>query len=123
MVFAISSGTNLPDLSSKPNSTRTAQASTSPEPQIPMAGVSSMVPITNSPSFTLTVSMAPAAARTPHLIDAASNAGPAGAAVARIRSPSPRMISQLVPTSINNRSRLSRSIPEARAPAIMSPPT
>ena len=67
--------------------------------------------------------MAPLAARTPHLMDAASNAGPAGAAVARILSPSPKIISQFVPTSINKRRRLSRSIPDASAPATMSPPT
>ena len=69
------------------------------------------------------VSIAPDAARTPHLILAASKAGPAGAAVAKIFSPSPKTISQLVPTSINKRRRLSRSIPDASAPAIMSPPT
>ena len=67
--------------------------------------------------------MAPDAALTPHLILAASKAGPAGAAVARILSPSPKTISQFVPTSINKRKRLSRSIPEASAPAMMSPPT
>ena len=53
----------------------------------------------------------------------ATNAGPAGAAVARILSPSPKMISQFVPTSMNKRSRLSRSIPDASAPATISPPT
>ncbi|CAB5112399.1 unannotated protein [freshwater metagenome] len=81
------------------------------------------MPIINSPSVILIVSIAPDAARTPHLILAASNAGPAGAAVAKIFSPSPRTISQLVPTSINKRNRLSRSIPDARAPAMISPPT
>ncbi|CAB5053511.1 unannotated protein [freshwater metagenome] len=81
------------------------------------------MPISNSPSTTLIVSIAPDAARTPHLILAASKAGPAGAAVATILSPLPKTISQLVPTSINKRRRLSRSIPEANAPAMMSPPT
>ena len=81
------------------------------------------MPISSFPSTTFTVSIAPAAARTPHLIEAASNAGPAGAAVARIFSPLPKIISQLVPTSINKRKRLSRSIPEASAPATISPPT
>ena len=103
--------------------TKEAQASTKPEPQIPMAGASSIVPMTSWPSVILIVSIAPDAARTPHLILAASNAGPAGAAVAKIFSPSPRTISQLVPTSINKRNRLSRSMPDASAPAIISPPT
>ncbi len=67
--------------------------------------------------------MAPSAARIPHRIAPPSNAGPAGAAVAKICSPLPSTISQLVPTSMNNRSRLSRSMPVARMPATMSPPT
>ena len=50
-------------------------------------------------------------------------AGPAGAAVETIRCPSESTISQLVPTSTNSRSRLSRSSPEASIPATMSPPT
>ncbi len=76
-----------------------------------------------SPSTTLTTSMAPSAARIPQRMAAPSKAGPAGAAVDRIRSPLPRTISQLVPTSMNSRSRLSRSMPEASMPATMSPPT
>ena len=67
--------------------------------------------------------MAPSAARIPHRIAPPSNAGPAGAAVARIVSPSLSTISQLVPTSMNSRTRLSRSIPVASIPATMSPPT
>ena len=38
-------------------------------------------------------------------------------------SPSERTISQLVPTSMNSRVRLSRSMPVASMPATMSPPT
>ena len=52
-----------------------------------------------------------------------SKAGPAGAAVETIVSPSLSTISQLVPTSMNSRVRLSRSIPVASMPATMSPPT
>ena len=59
----------------------------------------------------------------PQRMDAASKAGPAGAAVAIILLPSLRTISQFVPISMNRRSRLSRSMPEASAPAMMSPPT
>jgi hypothetical protein len=40
-----------------------------------------------------------------------------------MRSPSLSTISQLVPTSISNRTRLSRSMPVASMPATMSPPT
>ena len=59
----------------------------------------------------------------PQRIAPPSNAGPAGAAVERIRSPSLTTISQLVPTSMNSRVRLSRSMPVASMPATMSPPT
>ena len=59
----------------------------------------------------------------PQLICAASNAGPAGAAVQSSRSDEPSAISQLVPTSMKSRSRLSRVIPVASSPATMSPPT
>ena len=71
----------------------------------------------------VTTSMAPSAARIPHLIAAPSNAGPAGAAVASSHSRLPRTISQLVPMSMNRRTRASRSIPLASRPAVMSPPT
>src|SRR4051794_3411374 len=67
--------------------------------------------------------MAPSAARMPQRIAPPSNAGPAGAAVDRMRSPSLRTISQLVPTSMKRRTRLSRSMPVASMPATMSPPT
>ena len=69
------------------------------------------------------VSIAPSAARMPQRIAPPSNAGPAGAAVARMVSPSLSTISQLVPTSMNRRVRLSRSMPVASMPATMSPPT
>ena len=59
----------------------------------------------------------------PQRICAASNAGPAGAAVASTRSLLPSAISLLVPTSMNSRSRLSRVRPVASIPATMSPPT
>ena len=71
----------------------------------------------------VTTSMAPSAARIPHLIAAPSNAGPAGAAVASSHSRLPRTISQLVPMSTNRRTLVSRSIPLASSPAVMSPPT
>ena len=70
-----------------------------------------------------TPSMAPSAARMPQRICAASNAGPAGAAVASTRSWLPSAISLLVPTSMNRRSRLSRTRPVASMPATMSAPT
>ena len=76
---------------------------------------------TVSPS--LTTSIAPSAARMPQRIAPPSKAGPAGAAVDRIRSPSLTTISQLVPTSMKSRVRLSRSMPVASMPATMSPPT
>ena len=64
----------------------------------------------------LTTSIAPSAARMPHRIAPPSNAGPAGAAVDTMRSPSLSTISQLVPTSMNSRVRLSRSMPVASMP-------
>ena len=73
--------------------------------------------------ISLITSIAPSAARIPQRIAPPSNAGPAGAAVERIRSPSLSTISQLVPTSMKRRVRLSRSIPLASMPATMSPPT
>ena len=80
---------------------------------------------TASPSSgsSFTTSIAPSAARIPQRIAPPSNAGPAGAAVERMRSPSLSTISQLVPTSMNSRVRLSRSMPVASMPATMSPPT
>ncbi len=59
----------------------------------------------------------------PHRIAPPSNAGPAGAAVDTMVSPSLSTISQLVPTSMNSRVRLSRSMPVASMPETMSPPT
>ena len=86
----------------------------------------SVSPITcsasSSPSI-FTPSIAPSAARMPQRICAASNAGPAGAAVASTRSFDPSAISLLVPTSMNSRSRRSRAMPVASSPATMSPPT
>ena len=120
---AASSGMNLPEWSISPTPTSWATASTSPEPHMPIGSVS---PITSSPissSAILTPSIAPSAARIPHRIWAASNAGPAGAAVVSTRSLDPRAISELVPTSMNSRSRLSRVSPVASMPATMSPPT
>ena len=67
--------------------------------------------------------MAPSAARMPQRIAPPSKAGPAGAAVETIVSPLLSTISQLVPTSMNSRVRLSRSMPVASMPATMSPPT
>ena len=61
-------------------------------------------------------SIAPSAARMPQRIAPPSNAGPAGAAVERMVSPSLSTISQLVPTSMNSRVRLSRSMPVASMP-------
>ena len=76
----------------------------------------------SSPAI-LTPSMAPSAARIPQRIWAASNAGPAGAAVATTRSLEPSAISLFVPTSMNSRRRRSRVSPVASSPATMSPPT
>jgi uncharacterized 2Fe-2S/4Fe-4S cluster protein (DUF4445 family) len=53
----------------------------------------------------------------------AADVGPAGAAVATSHSRLPSTISQLVPMSMNSRTRASRSIPLASRPAVMSPPT
>ncbi len=87
-------------------------------------GSTSPITSRSSPSaLTLMPSMAPSAARMPQLIWAASNAGPAGAAVASTRSTEPSAISLLVPTSMNSRSRRSRVRPVASMPATMSPPT
>ena len=52
----------------------------------------------------------------PQRIAPPSNAGPAGAAVDTMVSPSLSTISQLVPTSMNSRVRLSRSMPVASMP-------
>ena len=57
------------------------------------------------------------------MIWAASNAGPAGAAVASTASLEPSAISLFVPTSMNSRSLRSRVRPVASIPATMSPPT
>ena len=76
----------------------------------------------SSPSI-FTPSIAPSAARIPQRIWAASNAGPAGAAVATTRSAEPSAISLFVPTSMNSRTRRSRVRPVASRPATMSPPT
>ena len=112
-----------PEWSSRPLRTSSATASTRPEPHIPTASVSPITcSVSASPSI-LTPSIAPSAARMPHLIWAASKAGPAGAAVASTRSFDPSAISLLVPTSMNSRSRLSRVSPVASIPATMSPPT
>ena len=70
-----------------------------------------------------TPSIAPSAARMPQRICAASNAGPAGAAVASARADEPSTISELVPTSMKRRTRLSRVSPVASIPATMSGPT
>ena len=107
----------------KPSRTSSATASTRPEPHRPWAATSPITPTFSSPLSILIVSMAPSAARMPHLICAASNAGPAGAAVVSTRSALPSTISQFVPTSMKRRMRLSRVMPVARMPATMSPPT
>ncbi len=83
----------------------------------------SLTPASSPSGTSFTTSMAPSSARMPQRIAPPSNAGPAGAAVERMRSPSLSTISQLVPTSMNSRVRLSRSMPEASMPATMSPPT
>ena len=83
-------------------------------------------PITSSVSSSpaiFTPSIAPSAARIPQRIWAASNAGPAGAAVATTRSWLPSAISEFVPTSMKSRRRRSRVSPVASIPATMSPPT
>ena len=59
----------------------------------------------------------------PQRIWAASNAGPAGAAVASVFAEEPSTISEFVPTSMNRRTRRSSVMPVARMPATMSGPT
>ncbi len=59
----------------------------------------------------------------PQRICAASNAGPAGAAVASAPADEPSTISEFVPTSMNSRTRRSSVSPVARIPATMSGPT
>ena len=83
-----------PSWSRIPAPTSSATASTSPEPQRPIGSTSPITVSSTSPSRIFTPSIAPSAARMPQRICAASNAGPAGAAVAsarptsRARSPS-----------------------------------
>jgi hypothetical protein len=107
----------------QPQWTSPATASTRPDPQIPIGSPSPITASSSESPSTFTPSIAPPAARIPHLIWAASKAGPAGAAVASTRSLEPSAISLLVPTSMNSRSRRSRVSPVASMPATMSPPT
>ena len=123
MTGACSSGMNRPEESSSPTVTRPVTASTRPDPHRPCGSASPITFRLSSSGVIVTTSMAPSAARIPHLIAAPSNAGPAGAAVASSQSRLPSTISQLVPMSTNSRTRASRSIPLASSPAMMSPPT
>ena len=59
----------------------------------------------------------------PQRIWAASNAGPAGAAVASALAAEPSAISLFVPTSMKRRMRRSSVSPVASSPATMSAPT
>ena len=68
-----------------PAPTSSATASTRPEPQRPTGSTSPITVSSTSPSTIFTPSIAPSAARMPQRIWAASNAGPAGAAVASAR--------------------------------------
>ena len=79
--------------------------------RLDVADHAELAPPPSSAGSSLITSMAPSAARMPQRIAPPSNAGPAGAAVERIRSPSLSTISQLVPTSMKSRVRLSRSMP------------
>ena len=106
-----------------PAPTSSATASTSPEPQSPTGATSPMTVSSISPSRTFTPSIAPSEARMPQRICAASNAGPAGAAVASARADEPSTISEFVPTSMKSRMRRSSVRPVARMPATMSGPT
>ena len=90
---------------------------------MPTGSTSPITVSSTSPSRIFTPSIAPSAARMPHLICAASNAGPAGAAVASALADEPSTISELVPTSMNRRRRLSSVSPVASTPATMSGPT
>ncbi len=89
----------------------------------PTGSTSPITPSSMPSSRSRTTSIAPSAARMPQAICAASNAGPAGAAVQTSPSAEPSATSQFVPTSIKRRSRLSRVMPLASRPATMSPPT
>ena len=114
---ASSSGMKRPLWSSSPTLASSATTSTRPDPHSPRGSTSPMTwsstPVSRS---SLTTSMAPSAARMPQRIAPPSKAGPAGAAVDTIVSPLLSTISQLVPTSMNRRVRLSRSIPVASMP-------
>ena len=87
---------------------------------MPIGSTSPITVSSTSPSRIFTPSIAPSAARMPQRICAASNAGPAGAAVASARSAEPSTISEFVPTSMNRRRRLSSVSPVASTPATMS---
>ena len=105
-----------------PAPTSSATASTSPDPHSPAGSTSPITVSSTSPSRIFTPSIAPSAARMPQRICAASNAGPAGAAVASAPAEEPRTISQFVPTSMKSRTRLSSVSPVASIPATMSGP-
>ena len=83
---ASSSGMKRPEWSSRPARTSSATQSTRPEPQMPTGSASPMTCSSSSSPSMRTPSIAPSAARIPQRICAASNAGPAGAAVASTRS-------------------------------------
>ena len=70
-----------------------------------------------------TLSMAPLVARMPHEIEPPSKAGPAEAEQATRKSRLPSTTSPLVPMSNNRAISSDWCIPEARIPAVMSPPT
>ena len=71
---------------------------------MPIGSTSPITVSSTSPSRIFTPSIAPSAARMPQRICAASNAGPAGAAVASASADEPSTISEFVPTSMKRRS-------------------
>ena len=68
-------------------------------------------------------SMAPSVARIPLEISPPSKAGPAEQAQDMRKSRLPKTISPLVPRSMNRLISSLSQMPEARVPAVMSPPT
>ena len=104
---------------------RPARVSISPVPQTPTGGQPSIVLVEMAGPWRRirTLSMAPLAARIPQVTEPPSKAGPAEAAQATRNSRFPRTTSPFVPMSRNRANSSARCIPQARMPAVMSPPT
>jgi len=99
-----------------------AARSTSPDPQIPRAGVSPMVWYSTR-WLMRTASMAPSAARIPQDSCAPSKAGPAAVEQATRRSREPSAISPFVPMSMARAGSVWVCRAVARITAVVSAPT